>query len=86
MNLAAADIMYAAFIAPRVLFKLMFTHPKGVTGTVFCIVFTDGNFAWVGAISSMITLVAIAIERYYAASYTLSNTEKLTKRKLKVNN
>ena len=84
MNLAVADIMYATFMAPRVFFKLTFTHPNEVTGTVLCKFLTDGNVAWVGTASSIVTLTTIAIERYYAVSYPLSTKGKLTKRKLKV--
>ena len=84
VNLAVADMMYATFITPKVFFKLSFKHPDGVTGTVFCKLLTDGNVAWVGAASSIVTLDITAIERYYAVMYPLGNTGKLTKRKLKV--
>ena len=84
VNLAVADIMYATFMAPKVFFKLILTHPDGVTGSVFCKFLTDGNVAWVGAASSVITLTIIAIERYYAVLYPLGNKGKLTKHKLKV--
>ena len=85
MNLAVADIMYATFIAPRVFFQLTFNHPGGVTGTVLCKFLTDGNVAWVGSASSIVTLTTVAIERYYAVLYPLSTkSRKLTKRKLKV--
>lgn len=40
--------------------------------------------AWVGGIASVVTLVTIAIERYYAVMYPLGNKSKFTKRKLKV--
>ena len=85
VNLAVADIMYAMFIAPKVFFKLTFTHhPDGMTGTIFCKFLTDGNVAWVGAASSIVTLTTIAFERYYVVMYPHSNKGKLTKRKLKV--
>ena len=84
MNLAVADIMYATFITPRVVFKLTFNHPDGVAGTVLCKFLTDANVAWVGAVSSIVTLTTIAIERYYSVMYPLGNKGKLTKRKLKV--
>ena len=80
VNLAVADIMYATFMAPKVLFKLLLTHPDGVTATILCIFLTDGNVAWVGTVSSVITLTTIAIERYYAVLYPLGNKGKLTKR------
>ena len=55
-----------------------------MTGTVLCNLFTGGKFAWVAAGSSVVTLVAIAIERHHAVVYPLGNKGKLTKRKLKV--
>ena len=84
MNLAVADILFAAFIAPSVLLRLKFNHPEGMTGTVLCKLLTGGNVVWVGGIASVVTLVTIAIERYYAVLYPLGNKWKLTKRKLKV--
>ena len=84
VNLAVADIMYAAFIAPDVYFWLTSTHPEGMAGTVLCKLLTGGNVAWVGAASSFVTLVAIAIERYYAVVYPLGSKGSFTERKLKV--
>ena len=84
VNLAVADILYATFIAPTIIFKLVVSHPDGVTGSVLCKSLTNGNIAWVGAASSIVILVAISVERYYAVVYPLSVKAKLTKRKLKV--
>lgn len=72
------------FVAPRVFFKLAFTHSDGVTGTVLCKLLTDGNVALVGGASSVVTLVVIAVERYYAVMYPRGEKGTLTKRKLKV--
>lgn len=83
VNLAVSDIMIAIFLAPEYIFSLMFTHPNGVTGTVLCRLLTGGNFAWVGASSSVFTLVFIAIERYYAVIYPYDEKGKLTHTKLK---
>ena len=58
-------------------------HPGGVGGTVLCILLKAEIFAWVGGISSMVTLVVIAFERYFAVIYLLNN-KRLTKGKLKV--
>ena len=84
MNLAVADILFAAFIAPSVILRLKLNHPGGVTGTILCKFLTGGNVAWVGGIASVVTLVAIAIERFYAVMHPLDSSGKLTKRKLKV--
>lgn len=86
INLAIADIVYATFVAPKIfLLRLSFIqHPDGVTGTVLCTLLTAGNITWIGAASSIVSLTAIAIERYYAVLYPLGNKGKLTNRKLKV--
>lgn len=86
VNLAVADILFAAFIAPSVVLRLKLNHPDGVTGTMFCKFLTGGNVAWVGGIASVLTLLAIAIERFYAVMYPLDNKAKLTNHKLKVSN
>lgn len=84
VNLAVADIMYASFITPQYILSHTFTHPDGVTGTVLCRLLTGGNFAWVGAASSVFTLANISIERYYVVMYPLGNKGKLSERKLMV--
>lgn len=76
-------MMYATFIAPEVIATIIGNHPEGVGGTVLCKSLTAGILAWVGGISSMVTLVVIAFERYFAVMYP-HNNRRLTKRKLKV--
>ncbi|KAL9957376.1 hypothetical protein ACROYT_G039007 [Oculina patagonica] len=86
VNLAVADILYAMFMATNV-FVVQFSfihHPDGVIGQVVCKVVVGGSVAWIGGVSSILTLFAIAIERYYAVMYPHGNKGKLTKRKLKV--
>ncbi|XP_078346931.1 pyroglutamylated RF-amide peptide receptor-like [Oculina patagonica] len=85
VNLAVADIMYATFIAPRLVIKLTTAnHPDGMTGTVLCKLLTYGNVAWVAGASTFVTLAAIAIERYHAVIYPHGYKAKLTQCKLKV--
>lgn len=84
MNLAVSDIMFATFIAPNHVFEDSFTHPKGTTGLVVCLVITAGNVAWIGAASSSVTLTAIAVERYCTVTSPDGSNGKLTKKKLKV--
>ena len=76
--------MYAAFIAPEIVVAITGNHPRGVGGTVMCKLLTAGIFAWFGGFSSMVTLVVIAFERYYAVIYPCEN-KRLSKKKLKVN-
>ena len=84
VNLAVADAMYAIFVTPQTFLKIIPTHPGGAIGTVLCKLITGGSFAWTGGTSSVVTLVAIAAERYFAVLYPTGNVGKLTKRKLKV--
>ena len=62
-------MMYATFIAPQVIATIIGSHPEGVGGNVLCKSLTAGILAWVGGISSMVTLVVIAFERYFAVMY-----------------
>ena len=45
---------------------------------------TGGTIAYIGAVASVVTLVAIATERYYAVVHPYENIGKLTGRKMKV--
>jgi len=85
MNLAVADMAVAVFFAPRYLFIHSITHPDGAAGLLLCKLFTSGNLAWVGAASSVVTLVSTAFERYHAVLRPHGTKEKLTKNKVKVN-
>ena len=76
--------MFAAFVAPNHILKRAFIHPDGAVGSGLCMVLTSGNVAWVGAASASVTLVAIAVERYYTVMCPLGSRGKLTKRKVKV--
>ena len=84
MNLAVSDILFATFITPKVIISFNLSHPDGVAGSVLCKLLTGGNLAWLPGISSVVTLVAMAVERYYTVVYPLDQSRKLTKRKLKV--
>ena len=76
--------MVATFFAPMHIFIHTFTHPEGFTGAVLCKLLTGGTFAWIGAASSVFTLIAISVKRYYVVTYPYGNKGKLTNRKLKV--
>lgn len=76
--------MIATFHVPEYILSHSFTHPDGITGAVLCKLLTGGNLAWVGAASSVFTLVAISAERYYAVNYPHGIGGKITNRKLKV--
>ena len=84
MNLAVSDITFAVFVAPNHILKKTFTHPEGASGSELCRLLTGGNIAWVGVASSSVTLVAIAVERYYTVMGPQGSKRKLTKRRAKV--
>ena len=84
VNLAVADAMYATFVTPQTFLKIIPTHPGGTIGTFLCKLVTGGRLAWVAGTSSVITLVTIAAERYYAVIYPIGNVGRFTKGKLKV--
>ena len=84
LNLAVADALYAALITPKLIVSLNLNHPTGLAGTILCKLLTGGGFAWVAAICAIPTLVAIAVERYYAVVYPLGNKWKCTHRDVKV--
>ncbi|CAH3132923.1 unnamed protein product [Porites lobata] len=69
----------------RYLFIHSITHPEGTAGLLLCKLLTSGNLAWVGAASSVVTLVSTAFERYYAVLHPLGTKGNLTENKVKVN-
>lgn len=84
VNLAISDITFATFVAPNHILKKAFTHPSGAIGSAICKILTSGNMAWVGAASSSVTLVVIAVERYYTVMCPVGSRAKLNKRKVKI--
>ena len=84
VNLAIADALYAIFVTPQTFIKIIPIHPGGTTGTFLCKLVTGGSLAWIAGDSAVITLVAIAAERYHAVIYPTGNVGKFTMGKLKV--
>jgi len=84
VNLAVADALFAIFVTPQTFLKITPTHLEGIIGTAVCKLRAGGTLAWIAGTSSVVTLAAIAAERYYAVIYPAGNVGKLTKRKLKV--
>lgn len=82
VNLASADMVVAIFIGIQFIATPTFTHPKGTVGSVLCKIITGGTPGWVGAVASVFSLVAIAIERYWAVLHPHSQKIKLTKTKI----
>lgn len=84
MNLAISYVLFAIFIALKLIVSLSLSHPGGVTGSVLCKLATGENLAWIFGVSSAVILVGIAVERYYSVVYPQVPNRKLTKRKVKV--
>ena len=70
-NLAVADGLFALLIVPKLIVSLNSKHPEGAGGLVLCL------------LCAIYTLVAIAVERYYAVTDPYGKKWTLTKRKLK---
>ena len=73
VNLAVADAMYATFVTLHTFLKITPTHPGRTIGTALCKLVSGGSLAWTAGISSVVTLVAIAAERYFAVLYPVGN-------------
>ena len=74
----------ATFFLPQFIFLSSSAHPDGESGKILCRLVTGGTIAYIGAVASVATLVAIATERYYAVVHPYENIGKLTDRKMKV--
>ena len=84
LNLAVADIMVALFVVPRSIVTHIFHNPESMTGTVLCKLVTGGILTWIGLVVSVLTLIVIAFERYYAVMDPQIYQRQLTAEKLKV--
>lgn len=67
INLAVADITVAIFMGIKFVIGPTFIHPEGIAGRYLCKFITGGTTAWTAAVASIYSLVAIAVEAYYAA-------------------
>ena len=82
VNLAAADIIVGIFFGIQFIITPLLNHPEGLRGDILCKLVTGGVPGWVGAVSSVFSLVAIAIERYYAVMFPFNQKRKLTRKKV----
>lgn len=81
LNLAVADSTVLIFLAPRhVFFGLINPHPTGIAGDMLCKFVTGGNIAWIGAITSICSLLIIAAERYYAVCLPHQYSRKFSRK------
>ncbi|XP_032230444.2 somatostatin receptor type 5 isoform X2 [Nematostella vectensis] len=65
LNLAISDSTILVFLGFRHIITRAVSHPHGPTGDYLCKFLTGGNIAWVGAVSSMCSLMCIALERFF---------------------
>lgn len=65
LNLAISDTVVLIFITIKHVLLYVFQHPTGKTGDFLCRFLTGGSLAWVGAVSSVCTMICISFERYY---------------------
>lgn len=84
VNLAVADSTVLVFLAPRhVFFGLIDPYPAGPSGDYLCKFITGGNIAWIGAITSICSLLLIAAERFYAVCVPHKYSSTFTRRFVK---
>ena len=84
VNLAIADILVGVFFGIQFIITPVLTHPEYMPGDLLCKFVTGGVLGWVGAVASVFSLVAIAIERYCAVMYPHSHRSKLKKTKIAI--
>ena len=84
VNLAVADMVFALSILISYLILPFITLPEGQTGRFFCTFLAGGGIGWIGAAESILCLVYIAVERYYAITHPLRQRGRFTRRRLKV--
>ncbi|XP_020896943.1 histamine H2 receptor-like [Exaiptasia diaphana] len=89
LNMAFADLVYGVFV---VIFLLALSSswfaPKYyhivVESEVFCHVFTSGNIAWVAFVDSILTMLVLSVERYFAVCRPYSFKECFSTRNVKL--
>ena len=84
VNLAVADMVFALSILIRYLLIPFITLPEGQTGRSLCTVVTSAALGWIGAAESILCLVYIAVERYFAIIHPLRQRGKFSRRRLKI--
>ena len=84
LNLAVADIIVALFLIPRSIVAHTDNNPEGISGTVLCKLLTGGVLAWFALAASVVTLIVIALERYFAVLDPQFHRRQLNTSRLKV--
>ncbi|PFX30603.1 allatostatin-A receptor-like [Stylophora pistillata] len=84
VNLAVADMMFALSTGLKKGLFPYLTHPEGNAGRWSCAWVTHGDLAWFGAAASILFLVYIAVERYFAIIHQLRHRGRFTRGRLKL--
>lgn len=82
VNMAVADIFYAANHIGGMIFRHI-SKPEVMPENVFCFL-SQAHLQWIGTTCSTLTLILIAVERYFAVVHPYEFDTKLTIRKVKV--
>lgn len=83
VNEAVADTFYAANHIWEIIFRHISNKPKSMPEKVFCFL-SKAHLQWIGSTCSTLTLILIAVERYFAVVHPHALSRKLTIRKVKV--
>ena len=79
LNLAVADIVYPTSLFAYFTYHHSLNNPDGMPENAICL--SLKKLAWIGEGCSILTLIAIARERYWAVVHPLSIQRKLTWRR-----
>ena len=84
LNLAASDLLMGMAMLPRFLLSDIVDLSPGNTADILCKALLLGNLGWVGAISSIFSLVLIAVERFYVVAKPLNSLCRITTKRLRI--
>ncbi|KAL9957343.1 hypothetical protein ACROYT_G038969 [Oculina patagonica] len=83
VNLAVSDMIVGVFSTFRFLIHNPFEKLRGTPADVVCSLLTGATFMWIGLIASVLFLVLIAVERYYAVLHPLHHQTGMITTKIK---
>ena len=84
VNLAVADMISALCMGVGYIITSFIAYPEGEIGRYLCMFVIGGDLAWIGAAESILCLVYIAVERYFAILLPLRQRGRFTRRRLRV--
>ena len=84
VNLAVADMVFALSILTSYLIMPFITLPEGQTGRFLCTFIAGEGIGWIGAAESILCLIYISVERYFAIIHPLRQRGRFSRRRLKI--